>query len=163
MDKFQKKGPYTLKAALQVAKMCARSEDWQIGDTLSEVAHKFSPEEFDKLLHWKKHLPEEDHSAWCIGTGGDYMKLGNGRVSANAWRLKRLDEEFSDAHLDIIAGASDHTFSDLLESLDIQYVSRGTRRMLLSVMRIAEEENGKGWKAEYDKAVASRDSSPERN
>jgi len=163
LEKFQNQGPYTLKETLRVAKMCARGEDFQVGDTLDEIAHKFSPEELRKLIHWEKHLPVEDHSAWCFGTGGSYEKFGDGRIRAEAWRLTHLDEALTDEQLDVIVTVSNSTFERLLKAIDATYLSVETKRNLLTGMRIAAGEKYRGWQAEYEEAVGPRDSSPERH
>lgn len=70
LDIFEKQGPYTFKRALQLAKLCARSKEWQLGDTLTECIDKFSPVELEKILNPEKYCSPTEYEQWLRGTEG---------------------------------------------------------------------------------------------
>lgn len=163
MDKLEKEGPYTLERAMVVARMCARSQEWQIGDLFDDIPHKFSPEELKKLIHWKEHVPPAERKSWCEGTGGYSETRPDGSISEKAWKLQHLTGELTDAHLDIIATVSDSNFDAILENVEVVDLSPEVRRRWLTDMREAAEKRTRRFELEYAKDKAERAAQREAN
>jgi len=68
INKFEKQGPYTFVNAFALAKRCARSNEWQLGDSLDIISHKFPLPEFKLLVNAKSHLNANDFAIWAKGT-----------------------------------------------------------------------------------------------
>lgn len=154
MDKLQNEGPYTLDRALVVARMCARSEEWQIGDLFDEIPHKFSPTELNKLIHWKEHVPPAEHKNWCEGTGGYVQTWADGSLKEKAWRFQHVTAELTDEHLDVIATVSDSNFQEILEHVEAVDLSPEVRRRWLTDLREADAKRTKRYEIEHAKNEA---------
>jgi len=92
MTHWEKNGPYTFEAALELAQECASSKgEYQLGDFLDEVVEKFSPAELRKILNPQKHCSTADFKLWLKGT--EY------------WELKRLPDmtQMTGEHLAALA------------------------------------------------------------
>lgn len=91
MKHWAANGPYTFAAVLSLAKQCARSQDWQVGDDLSDVIGKFSFEEFEKIMNPQRYCMIKELEQWKKGTCD--------------WQLDCLPDigTFTDQHCEIIA------------------------------------------------------------
>ena len=118
---FGKKGPYTFKEALRVARICAVAPDHQVGDLLQDIAYKFPPQEFRKLLNPKAYIPENLHKTWDFG--------------AEQFHLKFLDESAEDGHLKEIAADESEAFTDIMENFEWDRLDESERALVLPILR----------------------------
>lgn len=89
-------GPYTFKAALELAIECStRNSRSRTGDasealaeTLNEVVAKFSLEELAKLLNPSSYCTEKQYKHWLNGAG---------------WELRHVPAEFSEEQCELAA------------------------------------------------------------
>lgn len=63
VSKFEKEGPYTSAEVFRLAKIIIQQDDWQIGDSLGEVIHKFSPTDLKLLMD--RYIEDEDLRYAC--------------------------------------------------------------------------------------------------
>lgn len=120
IDKFTEEGPFTFEAAFLLAEKCAKSDEWQIGDSLNEISHKFPPSEFRKLLNPATYLSPEQLALWYRGT--------------ELWKLSRLNAGHTDEHLKLIA-KKPSVFALCLENAEPRQVSEETRFLVLRDVR----------------------------
>lgn len=122
MHHWAANGPYMFAAVLSLAKQCARSEDWQIGDDLSDVIQKFSLEEFEKVMNPERYCTSEELKQWKKGTFG--------------WQLDWMPDigTFTDEHCEIIAQSStcDRAVGHFLTS---EHTSPAQRTRIIKVIR----------------------------
>ena len=133
LDIFRDNGPYTFARALQLAKMCARGDELQIGDTLNECVHKFPPGELERLLNAKKYCSPEEYKAW--------------RRGSENWTVRNYSGRFDDGQLAVIAKTSMKNYEGDIDFSEMSYKHK------LAILRIHNE---------HLREQAQRDHSPER-
>lgn len=133
LDIFRDNGPYTFARAMQLAKMCARGDDLQIGDTLSECVHKFPPRELERLLNAEKYCTAEEYKAWLRGSEN--------------WSLKNYEGEFDEGQLAVIAMTPMDDYADNIDFAEMSYKHK------LAILKIHNE---------HLREFRKRDRSPER-
>lgn len=143
LDKMEK-GPYTFRDVYKAAEVCDRYQDkdgMQAGDSLDDIAHKFPPHEFSKLLHPKKHLSEEEYKKWVGGTDN--------------WKFEHVDGECSNAQLVQVVGSK--CFEKVVEHIEWNTISPGLKLTLLK-----EHRDSRKRLVEGEEDPVDRDRSPDR-
>lgn len=119
MNAFEANGPYTFEKAFALAKRCARNGDYQLGDSLTDVAYKFPPNEFEKLLTARQHLSPTDYEIWKEGT--------------YSWTFEYLHKDLSDEHCDLIAKYGD--FDQICKTFDLNQLDKETLKKICRSQR----------------------------
>lgn len=119
MNAFQAKGPYTFDRAFALAKRLARNDDYQLGDSLTFIAHKFPPHEFEKLLTARQHLSPTDYEIWKRGT--------------ESWTFEFLHKDLSDKHCALIAKYGD--FNQICQTFDLNKLDKETLKQICRSQR----------------------------
>lgn len=153
LDKFSKEGPFTFAETFRIATICNGVDDLQAGDDLDNIAGKFEPEEFAKLLNPEAQFPNSDTKSleiWGNGTGD--------------WKLSYLDPGFTDAHLIEIAKRPD-VFGSVIEHFNWELLDVDKRVGVLVQLRLElryreEIARVKQMEKKAKKAKTHRDHSP---
>jgi hypothetical protein len=89
MDHFEKHGPHTWATLWDLVEQCAAGDECQVGDSLDECLHKFSPDDISQIFLVKKHLSQCDLKIWRKGT--------------SEWSFTHIHPDLSDAKCEVIA------------------------------------------------------------
>jgi hypothetical protein len=112
-------GPYTFDKAVEMATLCYRSEDIQIGDSLHEIAHKFEPEEFHKLLCARDYLAPDQVAPWLEGS--------------SRFTYEFLTDGLTEKHLDLLASQPD-VFDNIVDAFDWGEMDSESKFEILRIM-----------------------------
>jgi hypothetical protein len=89
LDEFEKHGPFTFERAFALVKLCAKSRDTDFHDVITNILHKFPPEELEKIFRFLEKETGPDAKIWDKGCsyGGKQFHNYNGKFSAEQLKV----------------------------------------------------------------------------